>query len=185
MSDKPHGNIQTPSEMLATAQERRMNSKIYSKTSDDGLVVQSIVEQLAIELVAVPKKADLRDTEQIKRICIAYVASCGQAGTIPTKQGLARALGMTRRNLDYFCSIHADHPTAKYLEILFDGFVEALNQAALAKAVDNVTQIFLSKALYGYVDKVTVEQTYAEDPIEERQSAADIFAKYGDIDLPD
>lgn len=69
-----------------------MNSRIYSKTADGGAVVSAIVEQLAEELVNIPQKADLKNTAQIEKIVIAYVAMCAQAGTIPTKIGLARAL---------------------------------------------------------------------------------------------
>lgn len=172
--------------MLTTARERRVNSKIYSKTADDGLVVQNIVSQLAAELVDIPKKADLRDTEQIRMICISYMAMCSEAGVLPTKQGLARAMGMTRRNLDYFCSSHADHPTAQMLEVMFDGFAEALNTAALAKAVDNVTSIFLSKALFQYIDKVTIEPV-SVDPLGERRDVEAILKRYeeGQIELPD
>ena len=164
-----------------------MNSKIYSKTADDGLVVQSIVAQLAQELCDIPRKCDLRDTEMVRKLCIGYIAVCGEQGTLPCKQGLARALGMSRRNLDYFCAAHGEHPTAQLLEVIFDGFAEALNTAALAKAVDNVTGIFLSKALFGYIDKVTVEPA-PRDPLEERRNIAEIAARYDELPgggLPD
>ena len=56
MPDRPHGNIQTPTEMMATAQERVLNSRIYSKTADGGLVVTDIVNQLAQDLATIPQK---------------------------------------------------------------------------------------------------------------------------------
>lgn len=191
MSGKPKNELMTPAQMLEMAKERRMNSKIYSRVADDGTVVHDIVAQLAEELSDIPPRADLKNTENIRRLCKAYILICGEAGTLPTKQGLARCLGMSRRNLDFFCTAHPDHPTAQLLEVVFDGFVEALNQAALAKAVDNVTGIFLSKAIFGYVDKVTVEPVNVQlDPLGERKSAVDmaaIAARYDDIPggLPD
>lgn len=188
MSGKPKNEIMSPAQMMEMQQERRMNSKIYSRMADDGIVVHDIVAQLAEDLMNVPEKCDLQDTATVKRLCQAYILTCGAAGTLPNKQGLARCLGMTRRNLDYFCAAHSDHPTAHFLEVLFDGFAEALNQAALAKAVDNVTSIFLSKAIYQYVDKVTVEpMSPQEDPLGQRRSLEAIAAKYETIPggLPD
>lgn len=179
MSDKPHNNIQQPSQMLATAQERRLNSKIYNKTADGGSVVSAIVEQLAEELTEIPQKADLRNTEQIKKVVIAYVAMCSQAGTIPSKIGLARALGMSRRTIDYFLERHPEHPTAEVLELAFDAFAEALSTAALANATNNVYSIFLSKALYRFEDTVTVK-AIPPDPMDSKSNAAEILDRWKD-----
>lgn len=186
MSDKPHSNVQQPIQMLATAQERRLNSKIYNRTADGGTVVEAIVEQLAKELVEIPQKADLKNTEQIKKIVIAYVAMCAKAGTIPSKIGLARALGMSRRTVDYFLERHPEHPTAEVLELAFDAFAEALSTAALANAVNNVFSIFISKALYRFEDTVTVKAV-PPDPMDTKSSAAEIMARWKDsLDmLPD
>lgn len=186
MSDKPHNNVQQPIQMLATAQERRLNSKIYNRTADGGTVVEAIVEQLAKELVEIPQKADLKNTEQIKKIVIAYVAMCSKAGTIPSKIGLARALGMSRRTVDYFLERHPEHPTAEVLELAFDAFAEALSTAALANATNNVYSIFLSKALYKFEDTVTVKAV-PPDPMDAKSSAAEIMARWKDsLDmLPD
>lgn len=179
MSDKPHSNVQQPIQMLATAQERRLNSKIYNRTADGGTVVEAIVEQLAKELVEIPQKADLKNTEQIKKIVITYVAMCAKAGTIPSKIGLARALGMSRRTVDYFLERHPEHPTAEVLELAFDAFAEALSTAALANATNNVYSIFLSKALYKFEDTVSVK-AIPPDPMESKSSAAEIMARWKD-----
>lgn len=186
MPDKPMGNVQQPIQMLATAQERRLNSKIYNRTADGGTVVEAIVEQLAKELVEIPQKADLKNTEQIKKIVISYVAMCAKAGAIPSKIGLARALGMSRRTVDYFLERHPEHPTAEVLELAFDAFAEALSTAALANATNNVYSIFLSKALYKFEDTVTVK-AIPPDPMDAKSSAAEIMARWKDqLDmLPD
>lgn len=186
MSDKPHNDIQQPSQMLETAQERRLNSKIYNRTSDGEMIVSSIVRQLAEDLAVIPEKANLKDTEQIKRIVIAYVAMCAKAGTIPSKIGLARALGMSRRTVDYFLERHPEHPTAEVLELAFDAFAEALSTAALANATNNVYSIFLSKALYRFEDTVSVK-AIPPDPMESKSNAAEIMKRWqNDLDmLPD
>lgn len=177
MSDRPDGFIQKPSEMIETARERYMNSHIYSRTADGSLVVEAIVSQLAADLAEIPQKANLRDTEQIKRICIAYVASCAKAGVIPTKIGLARALGMSRRAVDYFMERHPEHETAQVLELVFDAFAEALSTAALAGSVQQVFAIFVSKCIYKWEDSVTIKTT-PPDPLDNKKSVSEIMARY-------
>lgn len=148
------------------------------------MAVEAIVQQMAEELVDIPKKADLRNTEQIRKIVICYVAKCAEAGVIPCKSGLARACGYNRRTIDLFCDRHPDHPTAELLELAFDAFAEALNTAALAGSVKEVTAIFLSKALYSYVDSVTIKSA-PPDPMDHRATAAEIMARYskGELDM--
>ena len=182
MPYEPKNTIQSPSEMLATAQERRLNSRIYNRTADNGEVVSAIVEQLAEDLVDIPQKADLRNTEQIKRIVIAYAAMCAKAGTIPSKIGLARACGYSRRQIDYFCEKHPEHETAQLLELAFDAFAEALTTAALANATNNVFSIFISKALYRFEDSVTIKAA-PPDPMDHRATAAEIMARYSKEEL--
>ena len=182
MPYEPKNTIQSPSEMLATAQERRLNSRIYNRTADNGEVVSAIVEQLAEDLVDIPQKADLRNTELIKRIVIAYAAMCAKAGTIPSKIGLARACGYSRRALEYFCDKHPEHPTAELLELAYDAFAEALTTAALANATNNVFSIFISKALYRFEDTVTIKAT-PPDPMDHRATAAEIMARYSKEEL--
>lgn len=182
MPDRPHRDIQTPSEMLATAKEQRLNNRIYSKTADSGLVVSAIVSQLAEDLTAIPQKVDFRDTELVKNVCIAYADACSQAGLIPNKMGLSRALGVSRRTVDLFCDLHPDHPTAQLLEIVFDAFSEALSNAALVGATNNIFSIFVSKAIYKWKDTVSVETT-PPDPMDHHTTAAEILAKYSKEDL--
>ncbi len=42
MSNIPKDEIQTPSEMLANAKERSLNSRIYNKTADHGAIVYTV-----------------------------------------------------------------------------------------------------------------------------------------------
>ncbi len=187
MSNIPKDEIQTPSEMLATAKERSLNSRIYNKTADHGAVVSAIVNQLAEDLSDIPQKANLRDTDMIRKIIVAYVAMCADAGTIPSKIGLARALGMNRRTLEYFCDRHPEHPTAELLELAFDAFSEALSTAALSGSVAQVFAIFVQKAQFRWEDSVTIKTT-PPDPFDNNKSRIDeIIERYKDdfMDLPD
>lgn len=182
MSDKPHKDVQSPSEMLEAAKERRLNNRIYSKTSDSGLVVQSIVDDLACRIATMPEKADLKNTEQIRQICIAYTAMSSQAGVIPSKAGLALALGMTTRNMDLFVSTNPGHPTTRLLEIVFEAYSDALTTAAMAGSVREIYSIFIQKAIWGLRDNTTIEiSNLKEDPLGERESSDKIAAKYKDL----
>lgn len=182
MSDRPHGNIQKPIEMLTTAKEQRLNNRIYSKAADSGLVVSAIVAELANELANLPVKADLKDTEQIARVVVAYVDACSQAGLLPSKIGLARALGMSARNLDKFCDNHPEHKTAELLELVFDAFSDALSTAALSGATAQVYSIFLGKAQYKMRDNATIQiDDRRADPLGERIKAETIAARYKDL----
>ena len=182
--NKPKDNIETPSQMLVEARERRLDNRMYNRSADSGVVVSAIVEELATELANVPQKIDLKNTELVRSVLIAYTDACSKVGLIPSKIGAARAMGISRRAVDYFMEKHAEHPTAQMLEIFFDAYSEALSSAALANATNNVFSIFLSKALYRYKDTYTVESA-PKDPIDEyAPKAEDIVAKYRDL-LPE
>ncbi len=184
MSGKPKNEIMTPDEMRIS--ETRAG-RLYSQTADRGLVVSAIVSNLAEELANLPQKVDLRDSEMVRKIAVAYTDACAKAGTMPHKCGLCRALGLTRQGVDWFLSHHPDEPSAELLKMIFDSFAEVLSSASLASAVHPVVGIFLLKALGNYSDTVKIETAPAKDPLGERIDIAAIAAKYDGIPggLPD
>ncbi len=185
MSGKPKYEIMTPEEMRTT--ETRAG-RLYSQTADRGLVVAEIVNNLAAELAQKPRKIDLKDADLIRDIAVAYTDACARNGTLPSKSGLCRAMGVSRQAVDWFMLHHSDEPSAEVLRIIFDSFADALNAASLAAAVHPVVGIFLSKALYSYRDTVTLETPPAPHPLGQMKTAAEIAAKYKDLpgfDLPD
>ena len=183
MSGKPNNEIMTPDEMqLAESRDGRL----YSQTADHGMVVSAIVSSLANELANLPQKIDLRDTQKVGSVVVAYTDACARAGTIPSKTGVCRAMGLTRAGVDWFMHHHPDEPTAELLTLVFDSYAEALNNASLAAAVHPIVSIFLSKAIYNYSDAVRIETAPARDPFGEKPDIAAIAARYEDgIDLPD
>lgn len=187
--NKPKHEIMSPVDMEAMAVETRATSRLYSKTSDSGKVVQALVSQLAAELAAAPKtKIDLRDEDMIVRVAVAYVDACAKSGVIPSKVGFCRAAGYSRQAVEYYMNHHSEENGAERLRMIFDSFAEMLNAAALANACHPIVSIFLSKALYGYRDAIALETEIKQDPLGERRSAAEISAKYKgfeDWELPD
>lgn len=188
--NKPKHEIMSPADMETMAMETRATSRLYSKTSDSGEVVQALVSQLAAELAAAPKtKIDLRDEDMIVKVAVAYVDACAKSGVIPSKVGFCRAAGYSRQAVEHFMSHHSEEPGAERLRMVFDGFAEMLNAAALANSVHPIVSIFLTKALYGYRDTVSIETEIRQDALGERRSAAEIAARYSTAEtgymLPD
>ena len=179
------GNMMQPAAIQAMATETRNSSRLYSKNNDSGEVVQALVKQLAAELAQMPKKIDLRDEDMIVRVAVAYVDSCANAGIIPSKIGYCRACGLSRQAVDYFLNHHGDEPSAERLRMIFDSFADMLNAAALAGACREITAIFVSKAVYGYRDTVSVETELKRDPLGERRRASELLAKYSPEELAD
>lgn len=168
----------SPEEMRTTESRR---GRLYSQTSDHGLVVSAIVSNLAAELAEMPKKIDLKDPEMIRQVAVAYTAACAESGTLCNKTGLCRAMGMTRQGVDWFMSHNPGEPSTELLQMIFDSFAEALSNAGLASAVHPIISIFLLKAISGYSDTIKIESPMLVDPLGQRVSAESVAAKYKDM----
>ncbi len=175
--------IATAEQMQALAEGQR-NTRLYSKENDAGETVAALAARLAMELDNMPRKADLANVDMVQKIAAAYVANCARAGVIPSKTGLCRCLGYSRSGVDYYLKHHESDAGAENLRIIFDAFAELLNDAALTGACREVTGIFLSKAIYGYRDTVSIETELHDDPFGfHHKTAEEIIAKYSN--LPD
>ena len=184
MSGKPKNEIMTPDEMRI-AESR--GGRLYSQTADHGMVVSAIVSNLAAELANLPQKIDLRDTEKVKDVIVAYTDACARAGTMPNKTGACRAMGLTRSGVDWYIHHHSEDPSAEYLSMVFDSYAEALSASSLAGATHPIVGIFLLKSVSGYRDTVSIEAPPAKDPLGEKPDIAAIMKRYEAIDggLPD
>ena len=187
MSGRPKDDIMSPTDMVKLAEETRVGNRLYSRTTDGAEVVSALTARLAAELATLPKKIDLRDKEMIKAVAISYVDACSRAGTIPSRIGLCRAMGISRQAVDYFMNHHSEEPSVETLRIIFDGFADTLNSAALTNACHPIVGIFTLKAQGGFRDTVTFEAPLVGDPLGDRVSAEAIVAKYEQdgIELPD
>ncbi len=177
--------IMTPEQMRQMTAEKRATSSLYSKTTDNGEIVSVLTANLAADIAHLPQRIDLKNESMVTAVALEYVHACAETGTIPSKIGYCRAMGISRQGLDYYLSHHGDEPSAERIRIILDSFAEVLNDAALANACHPIMSIFLSKALYQYSDKLTIETEVNYDPLGERQSVDAIIEKYKNIELPD
>lgn len=180
----PKNEIMKPSEMALMESENRIGNRLYSRTADGAEVVTAIVSRLAMDLANRPRKISLQDPNEIEDVAIAYVNACAEAGTLPSKVGLCRAMGYSRQGVDYFLNHHGEEPGAEQLRQIFDGFADVMNTAALTGACHPIVGIFTLKSQAGWRDTVSIETDVKRDPLGERKSTAEIMAKYADI-LPD
>lgn len=178
MSGRPKNQIMSPDEMRVIETRR---GRLYSQTSDHGLVVSDIIAHLAEELAEMPQKINLKDLEMVKKVAVSYTAACAENGTIANKTGLCRAMGVTRQAVDWFMNHNPDEPSAEYLMMIFDAYAEALSAASLAGATHPIVSIFLLKAISGYRDTVSLEAAPARDPLGDRVKAETIAARYKDL----
>ncbi len=186
---KPKHDIMPVSDVQEMARETVLTSRLYSKDVDGGEKVQALVSQLAAELAAGPMKIDLRNPELVQKVVVSYTDACARNGALPSKSGLARAMGISRRALDYYIQKHPDEKSGEYLAIVCDAFADTLSAAALAGSVHPIVSIFLSKALYQYRDNPKEPEPLdsTADPLGRNLDAQEIADKYGELldELPD
>ena len=104
--------------------------------------------------------------------------SCDRTGIIPSKIGLARAMGITRAAADSYIRNHPESDTARFLLLMFDGFAEMLSMSSLSGSIHPICAIFLQKALYGFRDNEQIDEP--AEPKEVELTPEEIAAKYSD-----
>ena len=150
---KPNNPPMTPDQMIEYVGNKKTDSKLYKaevrQMSDDG-ITKSV--QKAIHIV---KSADstgrvnLEDTNKVKSIVGAYLETCAFESVIPSMTDIAMCLGHTRQNMYRFMRDRRDSETGKFLQQVHDIIANTLADNALKGNVNNITAIFLLKALYG------------------------------------
>lgn len=181
MSNAPKNAIMDASQMLELANEQRM-TRLYSKTEDATDKVQALVGTLSAEIKHMPEKISLRDTQTVRRVCAMYVDACAEAGTIPNKIGVCRAMGLSRQAVDSFMDRNPEHPTTEFMIIVLDSFAEVLSNSALAGASNMVMSIFVLKAVASWRDNISIEYYNKNDGnIFTEIPAEEIITKYNDL----
>lgn len=176
----------TPAEMDMMNADFRDGNHLYTSDSrsDRAGVIAEIVNVIGDDVMKERRKVNLRDTETVKEIAQEYVKSCQRSILLPSKAGLSRALGYSRKGLYLFMRDNVGHPTEEFLSILFDAFSEAYDVAAMGGAIQQVYAIFTQKAQYGLVDNPERETDPAKDMLGPVQTAEEIIKKYAEA-LPD
>lgn len=169
---KNHGKnnpAQTFNEMVEAGTERRKNSSLYKIQSaafvDEQLA--ALVAKTAGELVeaATTEPVSLTDTETVKARTVLYLKACETSSSFPSVAGLARSMGLSRQALYDCIQRNSPSDTAAWLELCRDAFSDLLSEAALRNNCNNITAIFLQKALYGLRETVEVVAKRDDGPL--------------------
>ncbi len=176
----PNGEIASDDEMDAQNLEIVNSSMLYSKDVDSGRKIGMIVSNIADDLSRVGEKISFRDTETVKRTVERYLRSCARIGAIPSKIGLARACGCSRRAFDRFIARNPEHPTSEFLEIVNDAFAEANIEAGQSGSCHPIFAMFVLKSIYQVRENDPV-QTIAENPLGELTDTEKLMKKYEEI----
>ena len=174
----PGHNIMSMEEMLSM-ERGKTETRLYSKDEDADAKIRKLIAQATTELANLPEKVDIRDTEQVKSIVKAYMLSCYEAGSVPSKTGVCRSMGLSRQAIDAFMNKHVNHPSAEFLRVVFDSLAEILSSAALTNSTNMVLSIFLLKSIFGYKESVVIETPANDTILNEEVDAEAIARKYG------
>lgn len=176
----PKGVIQSDEVIDEHNLEVVSHSSLYSKDVDAGTKIGMIVKGLTDDIEYIGAPIQFRNTEQVRDTTLRYLRSCERTGAIPSKIGLARACGCSRRAFEKFMVKNPEHPTTAFLELVVDAFSEALSQASLNGSVQPIVSIFLQKALYGMRENEQIKQP-AENPLGEVTDTMELVKKYGEM----
>ena len=164
MPKSPQKTPQTVPEMIeAQTIAKREKSRIYKVESAEFQKTElaALINKTAAELVDAVKneKICISNTEAIQRQTVLYLKSCEESGTFPSMNGLARALGYSRRALYWEIDHRSTPATADWLEVCRDAFSDVLTESALKNNCNSIVSIFINKAVYGLRESVELIAT--------------------------
>lgn len=177
MANRAAHEIMTPAQMDEMNEQLMLDNRLYSKGADGTEQVRSILTEITGDLMDKPKKIKLYDTALVEQVTKEYIASCVRSGILPSRQGHARAMGVSRRSVTSYMTENPDHPSTQYLEIVYDAFSEALSMASLTGRVHPIVSIFIQKAIYGWRDNDPVEQP-ENDPLGTAKTNDELYMRY-------
>ena len=182
---RPSKNGVMTFEAMLSDQDETRKTRLYKSDKAESLaavrdsISQSVKNVMAeLQNMASGEKIRLADTDALVHVTQLYLLACSKKGTIPTINGLARALGHTRQSLDWYIRNKSDR-SADWLISFRDVCSDILSQNALAGSVHPVFAIFIQKAMYGLKDTITLESVpvdnyrYSDEP-----SVDEIYEKY-------
>lgn len=180
MPAKAKRPVLTDSEMDEMNSAIVVDSRLYNRDTPASEKIAEIVTAIGSQLESVPQRITLNDTENVRRVTVRYIQSCYRNGTLPSKQGLGRAMGMSRKSLDDFVRRNPDHPSSEFLLVTFDAFSEMMSMASLTGSIQPIVSIFLQKALYN-VHENEPEEPIINDALGISIDAETVAAKYAEL----
>ena len=163
---------------LYEAESTRSTNKLHKDRSADlAELTRRIKQDLSEDRPRI--KLVNGDLQAIKKQVLLYLGACEKYATLPTVQGLSRALGHSRRNLYNFLDKHPDSAVASYLEQVRDALSETLDLASLENSVNPIIAIFLQKSLFGRYDRAELYLSTSQptDPLGAAETQEQIEAR--------
>ena len=156
---KPKNAHMTQAEIIEMGKHKR-STRIYKEQSDE-VKNESISKAVQHALVGLKQaenrpRIDMNDIVAVRGIVEMYLETCMINSYNLTMADIAMILGYTRMGL-YNYMAKQDTETAKFLHQVHDKLADILAENALKNNVNNITAIFLLKALYGYRDTTSLE----------------------------
>lgn len=112
-------------------------------------------------------RTNLYDTAVVKQVASEYLNSCSDIGVIPSMEGLAASLGVSRRWLYQFLTDHSDEESAKFLEQFRTTSTAIRIAAADRGAADATISIFLLlNSSMGYTNDHRIELVQQTNPLD-------------------
>lgn len=125
------------------------------------------------------------ELDKIKDRTTAYLAHCERFGNLPTMQGYAGWLGISRKSLYEWLSNGKGPQTVDLLERIRDLFVDISTQAASSGKINPVTWIFYSKNYFEMQDSVELTVAPANSPLDPQKDEAELKRLYAANDVED
>lgn len=173
----PAGVIQSDEEMVEHNKLTVVNAKNIMRGEKVTENIQAIIASIGAGVAQVGQRIHLSDTQTVQDTAKRYIMSCYEAGLLPSKQGLARACGVSLTGVTKFMREHPHHDTTAYIEMVYDAFAEMRETAALNGAAHPIVSIFGLKANYGYRENEPVAEV-KESPLGEAEDTDTIAKKY-------
>lgn len=129
--------------------------------------VRDILRVQTAFLFAEPtKRVHLNDTDALVATASKYIESCATAGMIPSFQGLATALGLSRNALYKFLQQNPDTPSGIFLEKCRTAFT-ATRQSAVDRgaAAESLTIFLLKNSNQGFTDRIEITPAEPTNPL--------------------
>lgn len=154
--------------------ERR---KSYSPRETADVKAESITTLLSSQLALSKKSAtrtDLHNLAAVQETVERYVTACAGAAVIPNIEGMAAALGVSRRRIYQIWDERPDDPVALYLDRKRLEWASARIALAEKGAIDSTMAIFVTlNSGLGYSNKHDVTFETVQNPLDRLGGTAD------------
>ena len=142
--------------------------RTYSPRETADIKAEAITTMLSSQLSLSrksPNRTDLHNLDAVTETIERYVQSCSNAAIIPNIEGMAAALGVSRRRIYQIWDEHPDDPVSLYLDRKRLEWASARIALAEKGAIDSTMAIFVTlNSGLGYSNKHDVSIETVQNP---------------------